>query len=351
MLFARPWRAPGDFVAEQHALARRPGQLENSTTMARALFDATGQREVMLDRLAAVTVPTLVIWGDRDYVLPASQAGAAADRLPDARVSVFPDCGHLPHVEHPDRFSTELAGWLAEQRASTDSRPARTLRLPKKAAMPTDEPPATPDPHKTARTYGPEANRYDRRTTVYQRWRDAVVAKLDVGTGDTVLDVGCGTGLCMSALHDKVGPSGTIVGIDASDEMLGLARERATHNDWHNVRLLSASEPAALQDVRADGALFCAVHDVLQSPAVLTQVLEHLRPGAPVAAAGGKRPPIWAWGLRGWIRSLHSPYIDDFTGFDRPWRLLAAHVPDLNVRELAFGTGYLATGHTPAPTP
>lgn len=64
-----------------------------------------------------MTVPTLVIWGARDYVLPASQAGAAADRLPDARVSVFPDCGHLPHVEHPDRFSTELAGWLAEQRA------------------------------------------------------------------------------------------------------------------------------------------------------------------------------------------------------------------------------------------
>ncbi|MEK6439538.1 alpha/beta fold hydrolase [Pseudonocardia sp. T1-2H] len=117
MLFARPWRAPGDFVAEQHALARRPGQLENSTTMARALFDATGQREVVLDRLAAVTVPTLVIWGARDYVLPASQAGAAAHRLPGARVSVFPDCGHLPHVEHPDRFSTELAGWLAEQRA------------------------------------------------------------------------------------------------------------------------------------------------------------------------------------------------------------------------------------------
>jgi SAM-dependent methyltransferase len=217
--------------------------------------------------------------------------------------------------------------------------------------MPTDEPHTTPDPTKTARTYGAEANRYDRRTTAYQRWRDAVVAKLDVGTGDTVLDVGCGTGLCMSALQDKVGPSGTIVGIDASAAMLELAGERATTNGWHNVRLLDAAEPAALQDVRADGALFCAVHDVLQCPETLEPVIGHLRPGAPVAAAGGKRPPIWAWGLRGWIRSLHSPYINDFTGFDRPWRLLAAHVPDLTVRELAFGTGYLATGHAPGATP
>jgi SAM-dependent methyltransferase len=226
----------------------------------------------------------------------------------------------------------------------------RNLRPPttKKAAMPTDDSPATPDPPRTARTYGVEANRYDRRTTAYQPWRDAVVAELDVGTGDTVLDVGCGTGLCMDALQDKVGPSGTIVGIDASEAMLDLARDRATAHDWHNVRLRCASEPTALQDVQADGALFCAVHDVLQSPAVVTGVLEHLRPGASVAAAGGKRPPIWAWGLRGWIRSLHSPYIVDFTGFDRPWRLLAEHVPDLRVHELALGTGYLATGHTPA---
>jgi hypothetical protein len=41
------------------------------------------------------------------------------------------------------------------------------------------------------------------------------------------------------------------------------------------------------------------------------------------------------------------PYISGFTGFDKPWARLAQLVPDLRVRELAFGAGYLAVGHTP----
>jgi 2-hydroxy-6-oxonona-2,4-dienedioate hydrolase len=48
MLFAQPLRVPKEFFTEQHALGQRPGQLEASTAMARALFDATGQREVCL---------------------------------------------------------------------------------------------------------------------------------------------------------------------------------------------------------------------------------------------------------------------------------------------------------------
>ena len=59
------------------------------------------------ERLAQRT--HLVIWGGCDYVLPASQAQAAVDRLPDGRLALFADCGHLPHVEWPDRFVTVLS--------------------------------------------------------------------------------------------------------------------------------------------------------------------------------------------------------------------------------------------------
>ena len=82
-----------------------------------------------------------------------------------------------------------------------------------------------------------------------------------------------------------------------------------------------------------------------QCPAALGNVFDHLRPGAPVAAAGGKWPNPWMWPLRAWVTQLHAPFINDFTGFDQPWRLLARYVPDLQVRELAFGAGYLALGH------
>jgi pimeloyl-ACP methyl ester carboxylesterase len=116
MLFAQPWRVPVEFVTEQHAQGRRAGQLEAATVMARALFDVTGQREVLLDELHSVSMPTLVVWGGCDYVLPAYQAQAAVDRLPAGRLSVFPDCGHLPHVECPDRFAAVLGEFLTEHR-------------------------------------------------------------------------------------------------------------------------------------------------------------------------------------------------------------------------------------------
>jgi pimeloyl-ACP methyl ester carboxylesterase len=112
MLFAQPWRIPAEFFTEQHALGRRPGQLEASTAMARALFGPHGQRQILLDRLPALTTPTLVVWGDRDYLLPVQQAHVAVKHLPHGRLSVFPDCGHLPHVEYPDRFTTVLGAWL-----------------------------------------------------------------------------------------------------------------------------------------------------------------------------------------------------------------------------------------------
>ena len=115
MLFAQPSRVPAEFYTEQHDVGRRPGQLEASTAMARALFDIIGQREILLDQLPTLTMPTLVIWGDNDYVLPAHHARAAVERLPRGRLSLFPDCGHLPHVEHPNRFATVLSDWLNEE--------------------------------------------------------------------------------------------------------------------------------------------------------------------------------------------------------------------------------------------
>lgn len=43
---------------------------------------------------------------------PVGQAHAAVKRLPRGQLAVFPDCGHLPHVEQPDRFATVLGTWL-----------------------------------------------------------------------------------------------------------------------------------------------------------------------------------------------------------------------------------------------
>lgn len=65
-----------------------------------------------------------------------------------------------------------------------------------------------------------------------------------------------------------------------------------------------------------------------------------------MGAAGGNWPARWLWPLQPWVTALHAPFVNDFTGFDQPWRLLAEFVPDLRVYELAFGTGYLTLGAT-----
>ena len=78
--------------------------------------------------------------------------------------------------------------------------------------------------------YRSQAGGYDQRTEQFQRWRELLVDQLPADPGDTVLDVGCGTGLCLPLLHDKVGPAGTIIGIDASAQMLKVAADRVAEN-------------------------------------------------------------------------------------------------------------------------
>lgn len=76
---------------------------------------------MLLDRLPRLTMPTLVVWGERDRVLPASQARVALARLPKGSIEIIPDCGHLPHVEWPDRFVEALGRFLREQESSVQT--------------------------------------------------------------------------------------------------------------------------------------------------------------------------------------------------------------------------------------
>jgi pimeloyl-ACP methyl ester carboxylesterase len=113
LLFAHPpGSVPREWWAEQCRLARSPGYLEAHLTVLRALVDPGGQREVLVDRLPLLEIPTLVVWGARDRVFPESQAKDAAARLRRGSLAVIPDCGHLPHVECPDRFVAALDQFL-----------------------------------------------------------------------------------------------------------------------------------------------------------------------------------------------------------------------------------------------
>ncbi|MEV8510029.1 alpha/beta fold hydrolase [Actinoplanes sp. NPDC051475] len=67
-------------------------------------------RRTLLEEVARHPRPTLIVWGDHDLILPATQLPAARAAFPDARWHLFPDTGHMPQIERADEFAdlTEL---------------------------------------------------------------------------------------------------------------------------------------------------------------------------------------------------------------------------------------------------
>jgi 4,5:9,10-diseco-3-hydroxy-5,9,17-trioxoandrosta-1(10),2-diene-4-oate hydrolase len=115
LLFAHPTSAPHEWLAEQCRLALSPGYLEAHLTALRAQVDPGGQREVLVDQLSLLRMPTLVVWGARDRVFPESHGRDAAAHLPEGSLAVIPDCGHMPHVECPERFMAAPGEFLGGQ--------------------------------------------------------------------------------------------------------------------------------------------------------------------------------------------------------------------------------------------
>jgi pimeloyl-ACP methyl ester carboxylesterase len=75
------------------------------TRTLRGVVDPGGQSVTAMDRLyLAARMPTLIIWGDRDNIIPISHALAAHEAIPGSRLEVIEGAGHFPHAEEPARF-------------------------------------------------------------------------------------------------------------------------------------------------------------------------------------------------------------------------------------------------------
>lgn len=175
---------------------------------------------------------------------------------------------------------------------------------------------------------------------LYRAGRLAAVAMVDPSAGERVLDIGCGTGLSFAPLVHAVGPSGRVVGLDASPSMLGRASRRVRRYGWTQVDLVCAEAGAGLPvgGARFDVILFCYSLSVLRGwQGVWGQAMELLAPGGRVAVvdtayldgprrvlnpvvglllcAGGVHPERRVWELP--VRDLDRPQQRD---------LLAGHI-------------------------
>src|SRR6266545_364082 len=83
----------------------------------RAVVDPGGQTVSAHDYLPDVLpIPTLVVWGSRDRMIPAWHAINAQQSIPGCRVELFHRAGHFPHLDEPDRFAELLRDFIATTR-------------------------------------------------------------------------------------------------------------------------------------------------------------------------------------------------------------------------------------------
>ena len=80
----------------------------------RAVVDPGGQTVSAMDRIyLAARMPTMIVWGDQDPIIPIEHGYAAHERIEGSRLEVMEGCGHFPHVEEPARFAALLEDFIA----------------------------------------------------------------------------------------------------------------------------------------------------------------------------------------------------------------------------------------------
>ncbi|MDQ3935733.1 MAG: alpha/beta fold hydrolase [Actinomycetota bacterium] len=81
----------------------------------RGIIDPGGQRVSARDRLyLAAEMPSLIVWGERDPVIPFAHGLQASEAMPGSRLVSFPDAGHFPHREDPRRFANVLLDFMED---------------------------------------------------------------------------------------------------------------------------------------------------------------------------------------------------------------------------------------------
>ncbi|MCA1682951.1 MAG: alpha/beta hydrolase [Actinobacteria bacterium] len=116
LVAAHPERLPAELTAE---LVRGAGKDGFSPAL-----DALCNYPIR-DRLNEIACPTLIVWGDKDLLVPVKDAAEFERLIDDSRKVIYPDTGHLPMLERPARFNQDLRAFLEEQPGEEAPAPGR----------------------------------------------------------------------------------------------------------------------------------------------------------------------------------------------------------------------------------
>ncbi|MCK4900083.1 MAG: methyltransferase domain-containing protein [Anaerolineales bacterium] len=205
----------------------------------------------------------------------------------------------------------------------------------------------------TRELYRRRAKRYDLSVQIYrllgfdvERYRQDTITALALCPGDVVVELGCGTGLNFAYVQQEIGPQGKIIGVDLTDAMLDVARDRVTRERWTNVELVQADLagwqfPDGISGVYSTLALTL----VPEYDTIIERASRAMRAGRRLAVLDMKEPegwPAWLIRLAAW---LNKPYGVSLELADRhPWESIRQYLTETEFKEYYFGTLYLCVG-------
>lgn len=113
-IFHNPKLISDDLAEEVYRDILKPSAGRAFAVMQRDEISWKGLRTCYMDRLGGIAIPTLIVQGANDTLVPLKAARMAHERFPGSQLHVIPDCGHWPPREKPDEFLEVVRPFLAQ---------------------------------------------------------------------------------------------------------------------------------------------------------------------------------------------------------------------------------------------
>ena len=201
--------------------------------------------------------------------------------------------------------------------------------------------------------YRKRARRYDLTANAYyllgfREWayRKRAIEALGLQRGDTVVEIGCGTGLNFGLLEERIGPEGRLIGVDLTDAMLAGARTRIKASGWRNIELVESTAASFRFPPEVDGILSTFARTLEPDfDLVIEEGAKALKPGRRWVILDLKLPSNWLRHLAPVLILLVRPFaVSAEVAKRRPWESLHRHLKHVTMQELYFGVAYVAVG-------
>lgn len=180
-------------------------------------------------------------------------------------------------------------------------------------------------------------------------WRMKAISALNLQPGDTVVDLGCGTGLNFQLLHQAVTSTGKIFAVDLSDAMLDQARQIIALNKWTNIQLICADAAQFMFPPKVNAIVSTYTLTLVPDcERVISNAYKSLSPGGRLVILDMAWPtyiPLWFRHILFFLRS-YGVTLEVLRR--RPWKIVQSSMKDLfqdyTHKQFWFGFFYLASG-------